>query len=127
MLALGAALAFVVIYVTMTVNLTERSTELATLRAAGVSTPRLTATLALENLAATALAIPFGLAAGAVAAWWFLESFNSDLFTMHLSLGSSTLALAALAMLAAAALSQLPAMRMVADVDIARVVRERAQ
>ena len=127
MLSLGAVLAFVVIYVTMTVNMSERSTELATLRAAGVSTPRLTGMLALENLAATALAIPFGLAAGAVAAWAFLQSFNSDLFNMQLSLGWSTLALAALALLAAAALSQLPAMRMVQAVDIARVVRERGQ
>ncbi|MFZ1175563.1 MAG: FtsX-like permease family protein, partial [Mycobacterium sp.] len=127
MLALGAALAFVVIYVTMTVNLAERSTELATLRAAGVSTPRLTGTLTLENLVATALAIPFGLAAGAVAAWLFLESFNSDLFNMHLPLGWSTLMLAALAVLVAAAVSQLPAMRTVQEVDIARVVRERAQ
>lgn len=127
MLTLGAALAFVVIYVTMTVNLTERSTELATLRAAGVSTLRLTGTLALENLAAIALAIPLGLAAGTAAAWWFLESFNSDLFTMRLSMGASTLGLAALAVLIAAALSQLPAVRIVQDVDIARVVRERAQ
>ena len=116
-----------VIYVTMTVNLSERSSELATLRAAGVSTPRLTAALALENLAATVAAIPIGLAAGAAAAWIFLRSFNSDLFSMHLSLGWVTLLLAALAMLAAAALSQLPAARMVRNVDIARVVRERAQ
>ncbi len=127
MLALGAALAFVVIYVTMTVNLAERTTELATLRAAGVSTPRLTGTLTLENLVATALAIPFGLAAGAVAAWWFLQSFNSDLFNMHLTLGWPTLVLAALAVLVAAMVSQLPAMRTVRNVDIARVVRERAQ
>lgn len=127
MLALGATLAFVVIYVTMTVNMAERGTELATLRAAGVSTPRLTGTLALENLAATALAIPPGLVAGAFAAWYFLQSFNSDLFSMSLSLGWSTLLLAALAVLAAAGLSQLPAMRMVRNVDIARVVRERAQ
>ncbi|MGB0878320.1 MAG: FtsX-like permease family protein [Mycobacterium sp.] len=127
MLALGAALAFMVIYVTMTVNLAERSTELATLRAAGVSTPRLTATLALENLAATALAIPFGLGAGAVTAWFFLRSFNSDLFTLHLSLTWTTLALAALAILAATALSQLPAMRMINSLNVARVVRERAQ
>lgn len=127
MLTLGATLAFVVIYVTMTVNLAERSTELATLRAAGVSTPRLTGTLALENLTAIALSLPLGLAAGAAAAWWFLRSFNSDLFTMQLSLGFSTLGLAVLAVLAAAALSQLPAMRIVHNIDISRVVRERAQ
>lgn len=83
-----------------------------------MSTPRLTATLTLENLLATAAALPFGLAAGAGAAWLFLQSFNSDLFNMQLALGWSTLALAAVAVLAAAAISQLPAMRM---------VRERAQ
>ncbi len=46
---------------------------------------------------------------------------------MRLSMGASTLGLAALAVLIAAALSQLPAVRIVQDVDIARVVRERAQ
>lgn len=127
MLALGSVLAFVVIYVTMTVNLAERSSEIATLRAAGVSTPRLTAALALENLVATAAAVPFGLAAGAAVAWMFLRSFNSDLFTMHLSLGWTTLLMAAAAMFAAAAFSQLPAARVVHGMDIARVVRERAQ
>ncbi len=127
MLALGSVLAFVVIYVTMTVNLAERSSEIATLRAAGVSTGRLTTALALENLVATAAAIPFGLAAGAAVAWMFLRSFNSDLFTMHLSLGWTTLLMAAAAMFVAAALSQLPAARVVHRMDIARVVRERGQ
>lgn len=127
MLALGAVLAFAVIYVTMSVNLAERSTELATLRAAGVSTPRLTATLATENLAATTIALPAGLVAGAATAWAFLRSFNSDLFTLNFWLDPSTLALAALAILGAAAMSQLPAARLVNKVDIARVVRERAQ
>lgn len=127
MLVLGAALAFAVIYVTMSVNLAERSTELATLRAAGVSTPRLTAALATENLTATTVALPAGLAAGAATAWVFLRSFNSDLFTLNFWLDWSTLALAALAVLGAAAMSQLPAVRLVNKVDVARVVRERAQ
>ncbi len=36
MLALGAAMAFAIIFTTMTVNIAERQRELATLRAAGV-------------------------------------------------------------------------------------------
>ena len=64
MLVLGALLAFTVIYVTMTVNLAERTGELATLRAAGAPIRRLTAAVAIENLAATLLAVPIGLAAG---------------------------------------------------------------
>lgn len=127
MLILGAILAFTVIYVTMTVNLAERTTELATLRAAGVSVRRLTATLATENLAATLLAVPIGLLAGILAARALVRSFNSDMFAFHLSIGPLPVLLAAVAVLAAAALSQLPAARAVDRIDIAHVVRERAQ
>ncbi|MFG1796311.1 FtsX-like permease family protein [Nocardia sp. NPDC049149] len=127
MLTLGAILAFTVIYVVMTVNLAERTTELATLRAAGVSVRRLTATLAIENLTATLLAVPIGLAAGICTAWAFLRSFRSDMFDIELSTGWLLPLLAVGAVLVAAALSQLPAARLVNRIDIARVVRERAQ
>ncbi|MBN0044738.1 ABC transporter permease [Streptomyces actuosus] len=127
MLVLGGALAFTVIYVTMTVNVAERTGELATLRAAGVPLRRVAGVLATENLTATLLAVPAGLAAGAATAWAFLQSFNSDLFTMQLSLGWPALLLAAVSVVAAAAVSQLPALRAVGRLDIARVVRERAQ
>jgi len=63
-LVLGALLAFTVIYVTMTINLAERTGELATLRATGAPIRRLTATVAIENIAVTLLAVPIGLAAG---------------------------------------------------------------
>ncbi|MFE4461369.1 nitroreductase family deazaflavin-dependent oxidoreductase [Nocardia tengchongensis] len=126
LLIFGTLLAFTVIYVTMTVNLAERTTELATLRAAGVPVRRLTASLAAENLTATLLAVPLGLAAGYLAAWALLRSFTSDMFTFGLTLGIAAPALAAAAVLSAAALSQLPAARLVGRIDIAHVVRERA-
>ncbi|WP_433756790.1 FtsX-like permease family protein [Nocardia sp. CA-135398] len=127
MLILGATLAFTVIYVTMTVNLAERTTELATLRAAGVSARRLTAALAIENLTATLLAVPLGLAAGIAAACAFLRSFTSDMFDIDLAIGAIPPLLAVAAVVAAAALSQLPAGRLVQRIDVARVVRERAR
>ncbi|MCZ7432205.1 FtsX-like permease family protein [Streptomyces sp. WMMC1477] len=127
MLVLGGTLAFTVIYVTMTVNLAERTTELATLRAAGASPRRVAGTLAAENLTAVALALPAGLALGTTAAWAFLRSFDSDLFTLRLSLGWPALTLSVAAVLSAAALSQLPAARALRRLDVARVVRERAR
>jgi putative ABC transport system permease protein len=126
MLVLGALLAFTVIYVTMTVNLAERSGELATLRAAGAPIRRLTAALAIENLVVTLLAVPIGLAAGVGAGWLFLRSFNNDLFNLHLSVGPTALILATVAVTAVAAISQLPAARLIQRIDVARVVRERA-
>jgi putative ABC transport system permease protein len=127
MLALGALLAFTVIYVTMTVNLAERTGELATLRAAGAPVRRLTATLAIENLVVILLAVPIGLAAGVGTGWLFLRSFNNDLFNLHLSVGPEVLILATVAVTAAAAISQLPAARLIRRIDVARVVRERSQ
>lgn len=127
MLMLGALLAFTVIYVTMSVNLAERTSELATLRAAGAPVRRLTAALAIENIAATLLAVPIGLAAGVAAGWLFLRSFNNDLFSLHLSIGPMALILATVAVTAAAAFSQLPAARLIKRIDVARVVRERGQ
>ncbi|OBK51649.1 ABC transporter permease [Mycobacterium sp. 1081908.1] len=126
-LVLGALLAFTVIYVTMTINLAERTSELATLRATGAPIRRLTATVAIENLAATLLAVPIGLAAGVAAGWLFLRSFNNDLFSLHLSVGATVLVLATAAVTAAAAVSQLPAARLIKRIDVARVVRERSQ
>jgi putative ABC transport system permease protein len=127
MLVLGALLAFTVIYVTMTVNLAERTGELATLRAAGAPIRRLTAAVAIENIAATLLAAPIGLAAGVAAGWLFLRSYNNDLFNLHLSVGPPALILATVAVTAAAAVSQLPAARLINRIDVARVVRDRAQ
>jgi putative ABC transport system permease protein len=127
MLVLGALLAFTVIYVTMTVNLAERTGELATLRAAGAPIRRLTAALAIENLAATLLAAPIGLAAGVGAGWLFLRSYNNDLFNLHLAIGPAALILATVAVMVAAAISQLPAARLIKRIDVARVVRDRAQ
>ncbi|OEV02445.1 ABC transporter permease [Streptomyces oceani] len=127
MLILGGVMALTVIYVTMTVNVAERTSELATLRAAGVSLRRVAGILAVENLTATLLAVPLGLAAGTFGAWQALQSFNSDMFSMELSLGFWTLLSATLAVIAASLLSQIPMARVVQRLDIAKVVRERAQ
>jgi putative ABC transport system permease protein len=126
MVALGAALALAIIYVSMAVTVVERTNELATLRAAGVPLRRVAATLATENLLATLIGIPAGLLLGWVAADQFMGLYSNDLFTLPLSLPWWTLLLAAAGVLAAAALSQLPAVRAVRRLDIARVVRERA-
>jgi putative ABC transport system permease protein len=50
MIVLGGILAFTVVYVTMTVNVVERTTELATLRTAGVPLRRVAGALATESL-----------------------------------------------------------------------------
>ncbi len=126
MVALGAVLALAIIYVSMAVTVVERTNELATLRAAGVPLRRVAATLATENLLATLLGIPLGLVLGWVAAAQFMGLYSSDLFTLPLYLPWWALAVSAGGVVVAAGLSQLPAIRAVRRLDVARVVRERA-
>ncbi|WP_291379761.1 ABC transporter permease [Demequina sp.] len=126
MIALGSVLALAMIYVTMAVSVAERTGELATLRAAGVSVGKVARTIATENLLATALGIPVGLWLGVLAARAFLASFSNDLFNLQLAMPWWMLPACALGVLAAAALSQWPAVRAVRRVDVATVVRERA-
>jgi len=126
MIALGSVLSLAVIYVTMAVGIAERTGELATLRAAGVSVSKVARTIATENLVATALGVPFGLALGTWAAWAMMGTYSSDLFSMQLTMPWWLLPACALGVMLAAALSQWPAVRAVRRVDVATVVRERA-
>jgi putative ABC transport system permease protein len=126
MVGLGAVLALAIVYVTMAVTVVERTNELATLRAAGVPLRRVAATLATENMLAILLGTPLGLLLGWIAADQFMGLYSSDLFTLPLTLPWWAMALAAAGVLLAAALSQLPAVRAVRRLDVARVVRERA-
>ncbi len=126
MVGLGAVLALTVMYVTMAVNIVERTGELATLRAAGVGLRRVAGVIATENLVATAIGLPFGMALGILAAKQLLAMYSDDLFQFALVWPWWLPWAIALGVLASSALSVLPAMRAVRRIDVATVVRERA-
>jgi len=80
MLLFGGLLAFALLFNTLTVNLAERSGELAALQASGVGRRTLARLVTTEHVFLAAAALPVGLLAG----WWlagqFMASFNSDLY-----------------------------------------------
>ncbi len=126
MVVLGAVMALALIYTTMSANISERLTELASLRAAGMGRRQLTLLVSSENLLLTVIGIVPGLVIGYYAAAAFMASFSSDLFSFDLALRPWTPALVALALIAAALLSQWPVLRAVDRIDVAVVVRERS-
>ncbi len=126
MVVLGGVMALALIYTTMSSNISERLTEMASLRAAGMGRRRLTMLIASENMLLTVLGIIPGLIVGYYAAAAFMTSFSSDLFTFDLVLRPWTPVVVALALLVAALLSQWPVLRAVERIDIAKVVRERS-
>ncbi len=126
MLALGAAMAFAIIFTTMSVNIVERRRELATMRAAGVRYRAIAGLVGGENTLVAALGVIPGLILGVIAARVMLQTYSSDQFTLDLYVRPLTLLLASAAIMGVAALSQLPGLRAVRRMDVAEVVRERA-
>ncbi len=126
MLIFGAAMAFALIFNSMSSSISERRIEMATLRAAGAPAPMLARLVTAENLITVVIGIVPGLIAGYLVASVFMASFNSDQFNFDLQMRASTLALSALAIFVVALISQIPGLRTLRRMNIARTIRERA-
>ncbi len=126
MLAFGGAMAFALIFNSMSVNIAERTRETATLLAVGMKRRTIATLIGSENLVVAALGIPPGLVLG----WWVsslaMSSFNTDLFRFDLHMRAGTLVYSAAAMLVVALLSQWPGLRAIGRLDIPRIVKERS-
>ncbi len=126
MLAFGGAMAFALIFNTMSVNIAERSREVATLLAVGTKRRTISRLITTENLLVAAIGIPLGLVVGYVTSALAMASFQSDMFRFELYVRPGTFLWSALAILIVALISQWPGLRAVGRMDIARVVKERS-
>ena len=126
MLVFGGLMAFALIFNMISVNVAERSTEYATMRANGVPRRRIAALIMGENMLLTLIGIIPGLIVGYLVAAQFMSYYSSDMFQFNLEMRWSTLVFSALFMLAVAAISLWPGIRSVDRIDVASVVRERA-
>ena len=126
MLVFGAAMAFGLLFTTMSVNVAERSVELATLRASGVEHRRLSRLVTGENVLLTALGIAPGMLLGIWLAGSFLSVYTNDLWHFDLVVRPSSLTLAGAAVIVTALVAQRPALRAVRRLAVAEVVRTRS-
>jgi len=126
MLVFGGAMAFALIFNTISVNVAERAGEYATMRANGLSHRRIAALITGENLLLTLLGILPGLLIGYWTAAAMMHTYSSDLLTFDLEMHPTTLLYAAAALVVVALLSLIPGVRSVGRLDVAQVVRERS-
>ena len=126
MLVFGGLMAFALIFNMISVNVAERSTEYATMRANGVPRRRIAALIMGENMLLTLIGIIPGLIVGYLVAAQFMSYYSSDMFQFSLEMRWTTLLFSALFMLLVAAISLWPGIRSVDRIDVASVVRERA-
>lgn len=126
MLVFGASMAFALLFNMISVNIAERSVELATMRANGLGVREVNRLMTGETLLLTVIGLPLGLAVGYAVSAAFMASYSSDLFDFSLQMRGTSLLFAALAIVITALVAQWPALRAVRRIDIAGVVRERA-
>lgn len=126
MLAFAAVMAAALVYNAMSANVSERSVELGTLRAAGMPASMLGRLVATENLLLVVVGLPLGLGGGILLAAWFMSRFETEGYHWTLEINTSTPLFVASGVLLAALLAQVPALRSIHRIDVARIVRERS-
>ncbi|MEN8040733.1 MAG: FtsX-like permease family protein [Actinomycetota bacterium] len=126
MLVFGGLMAFALMFSTISVNVSERSTEFATLKASGMSDRTIGFLVAGENLFLTALGILPGLLVGTWVADAMMKTYSSDMFSFALVVNPVTYIVSATAMFAVAILSLLPGIRRIRRLNVGEVMRERA-
>ncbi|MFD6160009.1 FtsX-like permease family protein [Nocardia sp. NPDC060256] len=126
MLALGSAMAFAIIFTTMSINIVERRREVGVLRAGGMPPGMVARLITGENLLITLLGVGPGLVLGVLGGRSFLSTYTNDQFQLDLVVRPDTLGIAALAVLAVATVSLLPGLRAVRGLDLAAIMRERS-
>ncbi len=130
MLVISVLVASSLILNIMTTNVMERRYEVATLRILGVGMRSLLASIALENVIMVALGILIGCTFGYLTAWSLIQVFlwavSEQMLTLELVISPMSVLLISLVVLVAAVLSQIPAMRYVSKINLARAVKEAA-
>jgi putative ABC transport system permease protein len=121
----ASVLAIGMIYNGARIALSERASELATLRILGFSRQEITFVLLGEQAILTALALPFGFAAGYALCAVLSARLQTELYRMPLVVQASSYAWAFLITLAAAVVSGLLVGRRVSKLDIVSVLKSR--
>lgn len=121
----GVLIAVGVVYNTARVALQERVWELASLRVLGFSRAEVAGLLFAELGLALAVALPLGLWLAQILVRLIVSARENETFRLPPDVGSATLAVAALVVLAAAAASVLAVRRGIARMDLVAVLKAR--
>ncbi len=126
MLVFAGVMAAALLYNAMSANVGERTGELGSLQAAGMGAGVLGRLIAAENMLLVIVGLPVGLIAGTALADWFMLTYKTQGYSWHLDMHTATPFIVTGAVLVAALLAQIPALRSVYRIDVAKVVRERS-
>lgn len=121
------AMGFAILFSMTTVNLLERGREVATIRTLGAGRARIFSFVTVESLAVVALALVPGILFGRLLEWVVIEKLlSSDRLAPDAVISGVTVALVIVAVLVVMVLSELPSVRRLWRLDLARATKERA-
>ena len=123
LLAFGLAMAFVVVYNTLTANVLERTREIATMRTIGESTGRLAWMVTIENLILGLVAAPIGVWLGVRTADLLYAQLSSEAFTLTAVIKPSSVIVIVVSLIAVMLLSEIPPVRRIVRLDLAEATK----
>jgi putative ABC transport system permease protein len=122
---LAVIVSFGVVYNSARIALSERSRELATLRVVGFTLPEVRGVLVGELWILVMLAIPAGLLFGRGLALFIISSFSTETVRLPILINTSTYSIAVIVVLTAAISSFALVSRLLAQLDLVRVLKAR--
>jgi len=126
MFVFAGVMAALMLYNAMSANISERLGELGALHAGGMGAGMLSRLIAAENFSLAVIAIPFGVVGGVLLADRLLSTYHSLGYHLRLEMQPTTPVMVACGILVAAAVVQIPVVRRIHGIDLARIVRQRA-
>ena len=126
MVAFGLVMAVALVYNAVTIAISERTAEVATLSANGVSRGWIRRAITAENLTAVLLGLVPGVVAGRLLGRVFLGTFDTEGFSFPFVLSGRSQVLTLVLLVAAGLVGQLPGLRNLDRIDLPAAVRERS-
>ncbi|HDS11621.1 MAG TPA: FtsX-like permease family protein, partial [Candidatus Wirthbacteria bacterium] len=125
MFVFGILMALGLIFNTVSVNIIERTREIATLRTMGFTYQRINSIVTAENLLLVTLALPLGIYGGFRMSEYALSFFNNESFNFHLFIYPASYGVLVAGIIATALISQIPALFAMRKLDLAKLIKER--
>jgi len=126
MLLFGVALAFAIVFNTLSINLIERTREIAALRTLGFAQLQIALMTTIENLLMGALGVLLGVPLGRLLCLWLVKTYQSETVTLQAVIYPRTYVLTVVGILLLVVLAQLPSLRMMYHLDLAKATKERS-
>jgi len=123
LMAFAGALTVAIVYNTISSNVTERRSEIASLRALGVRMDEIRRMITVENLASTFLGLLVGVPLGTLGARGLTELWQSETFSISFYISPWSYIVSISFTIVLVLLCQLPALREIARMNLAQMTR----